>query len=85
MTQAKIRKIRWWQRFLDPDVRVAKRRLKSSTLQTVDYTDGGIAITMPAEVAELWETLPLEERDSFRADIDRMNRAASGLREWQGP
>lgn len=69
-----IRKIRWWQQFLDKDVRAAKRRLKNMSpneqMVTVDYTDGGIAITVPHSIKSQWEEMPWEARQDFMRSVD---------------
>jgi hypothetical protein len=68
---ARIRNVRWWQRWLDPDVRRAHKRLAEATnYVTVDYTDGGIAITMPVEIAAEWEAMPYDARQDFMQEID---------------
>lgn len=67
----RIRKVRWWQRFFDPGVRRANKRLsEASNYVTVDYTDGGVAITMPVEVVSTWKEMPYEARQEFMQEID---------------
>ena len=76
---ANIRKIRWYERFFDSDVRTARKRSKEMLngehqMVTVDYTLGGIAITMPAELQAFWDDMPYEARQEFLNGIDTQVR-----------
>lgn len=86
--QGRIKKVRWWQRYLDRDVRLAMRRVQETKqYQTVDYTDSGVAITMPVEIADQWDAMPHEVRAEFMAAVEAQIKAggdASGTHEWSG-
>lgn len=86
--QGRIKKVRWWQRYLDRDVRMALKRVQETQqYQTVDYTDSGVAITMPAEIADQWDAMPYEVRAEFMAAVEAQIKAggdASGAHEWSG-
>ena len=86
--QGRIKKVRWWQKYFDRDVRTALRRYQETThYQTVDYTDSGVAITMPAEIAADWDAMPAEVRAEFMAAVEAQINAggdATGQHEWSG-
>lgn len=55
--------------------------------QTVDYTDSGVAITMPAEIADQWEAMPPEVRAEFLAAIEKQTADgwdSTDHHEWIG-
>lgn len=83
-----VRRVRWWERFFDPVIRRAVRAKKDAAVteyQTVDYTDTGIAITMPKEVADQWDMMPAEVRAEFMRAIEtQMTGDADGIHEWIG-
>lgn len=87
---AGVRKIRWWERFFDPVVRrayQAKKDAANTDMQTVDYTDTGIAIVMPQEIADQWDMMPAEVREEFmRAVSAQMGKESGpeGVHEWIG-
>lgn len=88
MRRRGVRKIRWWQKIFDPAVRSAIRRKNETThYQTVDYTESGIAITMPAEIADQWDAMPAQVREEFMASIEAQ-MSAGGFEnehhEWIG-
>lgn len=86
--QGRIRKIGWWRRHFDKDVKRALERARTTTeYQTVDYTDSGVAITMPKEIADEWDMLPADVRAEFMAHLEQQIAAggdASGTHEWNG-
>lgn len=86
--QGRIRKMRWWRYYFDKDLRRAVERARNAThYQTVDYTDTGVAITMPAEIAHQWDEMPAEVRAEFMASVEAQIKAggdASGHHDWNG-
>lgn len=85
---SRIRKLPRWRRFFDKGLRNAIERSKNTTeYQTVDYTDSGVAITMPADIAHQWDAMPAEVRAEFMASVEAQIKTggdATGHHDWIG-
>ena len=75
MTYGRPRRLRWWHRIFDKEVRHATKRMKELKagdlkMVTVDYTDGGIAITIPEAIRHEWDNMPYDAQQEFLRHVD---------------
>lgn len=78
---AEIRKVRWWERYIDPQQRYVARRWRKTQRGEIEMVEvgrtlGGAKIMVAWDMVGMWHEMDAESKSEFLNAIDEHKRQA---------